>query len=209
MVREERKVLGGGNLCKGPKAWRSLAKLTCIKERSVDTDVWDSPLMKQSGYPTLNNPAINPTRCQVLIKYTALPISVTGPHPFSFWQCWGLNLWPHYQMLYHLNHTPRPFAFSLFFQTGSHAFALGCDPPTSTSWLLGITDVLQHSQCVFWDKVSLTFLPKLYWNCNTLICSSQVTGIIPMSHPRLALASLLSWNSWPQIENEEELQGEL
>jgi hypothetical protein len=93
-----------------------------------------------------------------------------------------LEFWPKGFMLlrktlYHLNHAPRTFCFSLFLSwVLSYCLgpALDCDPPTShIAWITGMTTAL-----VFWRWGGLTVLQRLTLNNDPHISTSCiVTGM--------------------------------
>jgi hypothetical protein len=80
-----------------------------------------------------------------------------------FWQGWGLNLGLALakQALYHLSHTPSPFAFSFFFIQGLVLFSLaGLRPGSSylhlpSSW--NNQHVPWHPPC-FWNRAPGTMI---------------------------------------------------
>jgi hypothetical protein len=62
--------------------------------------------------------------------------------------------------LYHLSHTPNPFAFGDFFHMWSHVFAqvnLGPQSSCFSSKVAGITEVYHHDQLVLRGRVFQTF----------------------------------------------------
>jgi hypothetical protein len=64
------------------------------------------------------------------------------------------------QVLYHLNYTYSCFAlfYCFYFILPRASLGLYCDPPMYISNVAEILDMYNHTQLLFWDRVSLAFL---------------------------------------------------
>jgi hypothetical protein len=60
--------------------------------------------------------------------------------------------------------------------------SLDCNPPTSASTVVGITNVILHTWLVCWNGVLLTLYPGWPQNLIVLIFVSRVAGNTGMRH---------------------------